>query len=135
MKHFKIQTLLKINCCMVAITAFRVTQHGNMARFFHFSLEIEFNSLRFINYTTGSAQLTPWLLQSVNLLITLFRARCIHRLHLKPEIIRFLYCLRALIVNLRPKYLNIPMLSTFKTFGRARNHGKIFPKLSQTSLA
>ena len=24
---------------------------GNIARFFHFSLEIEFNALRFINYT------------------------------------------------------------------------------------
>ena len=33
---------------MAAISAFRVTQHS---QFFHFSLEIEFNVLRFINYT------------------------------------------------------------------------------------
>ena len=48
LRHFKIQTLLKINCCMVAISTFRVTQHS---QFFHFSLQIEFNALRFINYT------------------------------------------------------------------------------------
>ena len=34
---------------MAAISAFRVTQH--IARFFHFSLEVESNALRFINYT------------------------------------------------------------------------------------
>ena len=34
---------------MAAISAFRVTQHSQI--FFHFSLEIEFNALRFINYT------------------------------------------------------------------------------------
>ena len=34
---------------MVAISAFRVTQHSQI--FFHFSLEIEFNALHFINYT------------------------------------------------------------------------------------
>ena len=33
---------------MAAISAFRVTQHSQI---FHFSLEIEFNALRFINYT------------------------------------------------------------------------------------
>ena len=33
---------------MAAINAFRVTQHSQI---FHFSLEIEFNALRFINYT------------------------------------------------------------------------------------
>ena len=33
---------------MAAISAFRVTQHSQT---FHFSLEIEFNALRFINYT------------------------------------------------------------------------------------
>ena len=33
---------------MAAISAFRVTQH---IQIFHFSLEIEFNALRFINYT------------------------------------------------------------------------------------
>ena len=36
------------NCCMAAISAFRVTQHSQI---FHFSLEIEFNPLRFIDYT------------------------------------------------------------------------------------
>ena len=48
---------------MVAIRAFRATQHSQI---FHFSLEIQFNALCFINYTItqfpGSAQLTPWLL-------------------------------------------------------------------------
>ena len=33
---------------MAAISAFGVTQHGQI---FHFSLEIEFNTLYFINYT------------------------------------------------------------------------------------
>ena len=33
---------------MATISAFRVTQHSQI--FFHFSLEIEFNALRFINY-------------------------------------------------------------------------------------
>ena len=33
---------------MAAISAFRVTQHSQI--FFHFSSEIEFNALRFINY-------------------------------------------------------------------------------------
>ena len=33
---------------MAAISAFGVTQHNQI---FHFSLEIEFNALRFINYT------------------------------------------------------------------------------------
>ena len=33
---------------MTAISAFGVTQHSQI---FHFSLEIEFNALRFINYT------------------------------------------------------------------------------------
>ena len=36
---------------MAAISAFRVTQHSQI---FHFSLEIEFNALRFINYTIPS---------------------------------------------------------------------------------
>ena len=36
---------------MAAISAFGVTQHSQICRFFHFSLEIEFNALRFINYT------------------------------------------------------------------------------------
>ena len=49
LRYFKIQTLLKINCCMTAVSASGVTR--NIARFFHFSLEIEFNALRFINYT------------------------------------------------------------------------------------
>ena len=48
LRHFKIQTLLKMNSCMAAISAFGVTQHSQI---FHFSLEIEFNALRFINYT------------------------------------------------------------------------------------
>ena len=30
LKHFKIQTLLKINCCMAAISAFGVTQHSQI---------------------------------------------------------------------------------------------------------
>ena len=34
---------------MAGISAFRVMR--NIARIFHFSLEIEFNALRFINYT------------------------------------------------------------------------------------
>ena len=33
---------------MAAISAFRVTQHSQI---FHFSLDIEFNALRFVNYT------------------------------------------------------------------------------------
>ena len=33
---------------MATISAFRVTQHNQI---FHFSLEIEFTALRFINYT------------------------------------------------------------------------------------
>ena len=45
--HFKIQTVLKINCCT-----------RNIARFFHFSLEIGFNPLRFINYTIPRLCLT-----------------------------------------------------------------------------
>ena len=49
LRHFKIQKLLKINyCCMAAISALRVTQHSQI---FHFSLQIEFNALHFINYT------------------------------------------------------------------------------------
>ena len=32
LRHFKIQTLLKINCCMAAISAFRVTQHSQIFR-------------------------------------------------------------------------------------------------------
>ena len=48
LRHFKIQTLLKINCSMAAISPFGVTQHSQI---FHFSLETEFNALRFINYT------------------------------------------------------------------------------------
>ena len=48
LRHFKIQTLLKINCCMAAISFF---VPRNIARCFHFSLEIELNALRFINYT------------------------------------------------------------------------------------
>ena len=48
LRHFKIQTLLQINCSMAAISAFRVTQHSQI---FHFSLETEFNALCFINYT------------------------------------------------------------------------------------
>ena len=41
---------------MAAIRAFRVTQHSQI--FFHFSLEIEFNALRFINYTVPRLCLT-----------------------------------------------------------------------------
>ena len=48
LKHFEIQTLLKINCSMAAISAFGVT---NIASFCPFSLETEFNALHFINYT------------------------------------------------------------------------------------
>ena len=34
LRHFKIQTLLKVNCCMAAISAFRVTQHSQIFSFF-----------------------------------------------------------------------------------------------------
>ena len=34
LRHFKIQTLLKINCCMTAISAFRVTQHSQTSSLF-----------------------------------------------------------------------------------------------------
>ena len=34
LSHFKIQTLLKINCCMAAISAFRVTQHNQIFSLF-----------------------------------------------------------------------------------------------------
>ena len=34
LRHFKIQTLLKINCCMTAISAFRVTQHSQIFSLF-----------------------------------------------------------------------------------------------------
>ena len=34
LRHFKIQALLKINCCMAAISAFRVTQHSQSFSFF-----------------------------------------------------------------------------------------------------
>ena len=34
LRHFKIQTLLKINCCMAAISGFRVTQHSQIFSFF-----------------------------------------------------------------------------------------------------
>ena len=34
LRHFKIQTLLKINCCMTAISAFRVTQHTQIFSLF-----------------------------------------------------------------------------------------------------
>ena len=54
LRHFKIQTLLKINCSMAAISAFGVTQHSQI---FHFSLEIEFSALRFINYTTDLSRI------------------------------------------------------------------------------
>ena len=33
-RHFKIHTLLKINCCVAAISAFRVTQHSQIFSFF-----------------------------------------------------------------------------------------------------
>ena len=49
LRHCKIQTLLKINCCMAVISALRVTQHI-IDIVLNFSLEIEFNTLRFINY-------------------------------------------------------------------------------------
>ena len=48
LRHFKIQTLSKINCCMAAII---ILMSRNTARFFHFSFEIEISALRFINYT------------------------------------------------------------------------------------
>ena len=48
LRHFKIKTLLRINCSMAAISAFGVTERSQI---FHFSLETEFNALRFINYT------------------------------------------------------------------------------------
>ena len=31
--------------------------------------------------------------------------------------------------------IKIPTLSTFKIFGRARDHGKKFPNLSKTSIS
>ena len=34
LRHFKIQTLLKINCCMAAISSFRVTQHSQIFSLF-----------------------------------------------------------------------------------------------------
>ena len=34
LRHFKIHTLLKINCCMAAISAFRVTQHSQIFSLF-----------------------------------------------------------------------------------------------------
>ena len=34
LRHFKIRTLLKINCCMIAISAFRVTQHRQIFSLF-----------------------------------------------------------------------------------------------------
>ena len=34
LRRFKIQTLLKINCCMAAISAFRVTQHSQIFSLF-----------------------------------------------------------------------------------------------------
>ena len=34
LRHFKIQTLLKIICCMAAISAFRVTQHSQIFSLF-----------------------------------------------------------------------------------------------------
>ena len=34
LRHIKIQTLLKINCCMAAISAFRVTQHRQIFSLF-----------------------------------------------------------------------------------------------------
>ena len=34
LRHFKIQTLLKINCCMATISAFRVTQHSQIFSLF-----------------------------------------------------------------------------------------------------
>ena len=34
LRHFKIQTLLKINCCMAAISAFRVMQHSQIFSLF-----------------------------------------------------------------------------------------------------
>ena len=34
LRHFKIQTLLNINCYMAAISAFRVTQHGQIFSLF-----------------------------------------------------------------------------------------------------
>ena len=37
------------------ISSFRVTQHNQI---FHFSLEIEFNAMRFINYTIPRLRLT-----------------------------------------------------------------------------
>ena len=34
LRHFQIQTLLKINCCMATISAFRVTQHSQIFSLF-----------------------------------------------------------------------------------------------------
>ena len=34
LRHFKIQTLLKINCCMAVISSFRVTQHSQIFSLF-----------------------------------------------------------------------------------------------------
>ena len=44
------------------------------------------------------------------------------------------YFQRALSFNLRPKCFQITILLTFGIFGRARNHGKRFPKICQTSF-
>ena len=41
----------------------------------------------------------------------------------------------SLIFNFRPNGLQITMILTFEIFGRARNHGKKFLKLCQTSFS
>ena len=60
LKQFKIQTLLKINCCMAAISAFRVTQHSQIFFLLFFRNRIQcialyqlYNSQALLNLRRG----------------------------------------------------------------------------------
>ena len=43
--------------------------------------------------------------------------------------------IELLVSNVKPTYFQITIPLTFEIFGRARNHGKMFPKFSQTSFS
>ena len=68
LRHFKIQPLLKINCCMAAISAFRVMQHSQI--FIFFRNRIQYIALYQLHNSLTSAQLMLWLLQAM---FTLYR--------------------------------------------------------------
>ena len=63
------ETLLKINCSMAAISAFGVTQHSQIVSV---SLETEFNALRFISYTIPRLFLSTYAVATIVALLCYF---------------------------------------------------------------